>query len=226
MPRLLIQHIQDQRWHTIDSHFSQPSTIRWCHTSQNYTHFSGFLAKRMGLTRSRTSAKCRLSLCSLLRILSISHWRSSIIVSKTDTRDSAVSTLSCSLENCNQNSVSASILNRINIFQDFSELIFLLFIITWIYMLSAHLLLWWRTTPWTALNFTLAESQHSNDKTKQKMEKEQQAGNNWQSTEATTSAYSKPFFFKIFSIRMFIYSTDHWSAWWSNTEQGQCLHSF
>lgn len=51
------------------------------------------------LTRSRTSAKCRLSLCSLFRILSMSHCRSSIMDSKTDTRDSAVSTLPCSLQN-------------------------------------------------------------------------------------------------------------------------------
>lgn len=52
------------------------------------------------LARSRTSAKCRLSLCSLFRILSISHCRSSIMDSRTDTRDSAVSTLPCNLENC------------------------------------------------------------------------------------------------------------------------------
>lgn len=51
------------------------------------------------LTRSRTSAKCRLSRCSLFRILSISHCRSSIMDSRTETRDSAVSTLLCNLEN-------------------------------------------------------------------------------------------------------------------------------
>ena len=146
MTRLLIQHTQDQRWYTADSHFSQQSTIRWCHTSQNYAHLSGFLTKRLVLTRSRTSAKCRFSLCSLLRILSISHWRSSIIVSRTDTRDSAVSTLSCSLENCSQKSVSDSILNRTNIFWDCSILIFLFFIISQIHVLSTPPLLWWQTT--------------------------------------------------------------------------------
>lgn len=54
---------------------------------------------KTALARSRTSAKCRLSRCSLFRILSISHCRSSIMDSRTDTRDSAVSTLLCNLEN-------------------------------------------------------------------------------------------------------------------------------
>lgn len=54
---------------------------------------------KTALARSRTSAKCRLSRCSLFRILSISHCKSSIMDSRTDTRDSAVSTLLCNLEN-------------------------------------------------------------------------------------------------------------------------------
>lgn len=54
---------------------------------------------KKSLARSRTSAKCRFSRCSLFRILSISHCRSSIMDSSTDTRDSAVSTLLCNLEN-------------------------------------------------------------------------------------------------------------------------------
>lgn len=112
----------------------------------------------MMLTRSRTSAKCRLSLCSLLRILSISHWRSSIIVSRTDTRDSAVSTLSCSFENYNKKNVTDSILNKVNIFWDCSALIFLLYIIPRTHAPSTHLLLWQQNNQWTALNFMQAEN--------------------------------------------------------------------
>lgn len=191
MPWLLIEHIQVQRRYTTDSHFSQQIT-RWCHTSQ----FSSFLVKKTVLTRSKTSAKCRLSLCSLFRILSISHWRSSIIVSRTDTRDSAVSTLSCSLENCNQKSVSASRLNTINMFWDCSILIFLSFFIFWIRVVSTQLLLWQQTTQWTVLYYSLAESKHSNENnTKLKVGREQETSNISQSADEPTSAYSKVWFF-------------------------------
>lgn len=186
----LMQQIQDPLQF---SALAVPESPRGCPTPiQHYPHSPGVLASRAALTRSRTSARCRFSLCSLLRILSMSHWRSSIMVSRTDTRDSAVSTLSCSLENCNQRSASASMLHRISFSEAAQESFF---------SNSSrvfHLLLWWQTTPWTVLNFTRAKSQDSNKyKTKLKTEKAWEVGNIWQNRGSHLSLFKGFFDFNL-----------------------------
>lgn len=55
----------------------------------------------------------------------------------------------------------------------------------------------------------------------EKWEKEQEASNICQNTEAATLAYHKAFLILIFSVPMSIYFTEHLSAQRSNTEQEQ-----